>query len=335
MVRPKNETGHLFFSITKICETHIEQTQKKAEETLEFKGTKPRKTFHFKSPIQIKEDCMIGLKSLEVYNFIFNITERNNKFEPYKFADSKSGNVSYGKVRDEIKRDLDISDITATDLQDGILAPINIEEYREQVTKRMKDDGYMKFLAGYIRSIFQDFEKFLRTEVDFVEDDVRLIIDRFDEYNSSFITYELQPGIYTFKDVSEVLFNILQPEYPGPSNVIVIEFDDISMTNKLVVRDGVIAKRFNEKLFFSTVLGFTPHWDYKHFNEYISQTIVNSRSTNKIHLKFECTNGSKINGVQQPILYSLVLDKPAGYKVISEPETIHYKKKQINLFWIL
>ena len=29
---------------------------------------------------------------------------------------------------------------------------------------------------------------------------------------------------------------------------------------------------------------------------------------------------------RQPILYGFVLDKPAGYEVFSEPETIHYKK---------
>ena len=34
---------------------------------------------------------------------------------------------------------MEITDITATDLQDDIIGPIIIEEYREQVTKRMKD----------------------------------------------------------------------------------------------------------------------------------------------------------------------------------------------------
>ena len=32
------------------------------------------------------------------------------------------------------------------------------------------------------------------------------------------------------------------------------------------------------------------------------------------------------DGVRQPILFSFVLDKPSGYKVFCEPETIHYKK---------
>ena len=79
-----------------------------------------------------------------------------------------TGCVSYRKVRDEIERDLDISDITVADLQDEIKALNIIEEYREQVTKRMKDIGYKNIVAGFIRSIFQDFESYLRTEVDLV-----------------------------------------------------------------------------------------------------------------------------------------------------------------------
>ena len=63
-------------------------------------------------------------------------------------------------------------------------------------------------MAGYISSKFEDFESYLRTEVDLVEDDIKLVLG---EYNSSFITYELTPGISTFKELSEALLRILQP----------------------------------------------------------------------------------------------------------------------------
>ena len=85
MIRPKNETENLLLSITKNCETLIEQTHRKEEETLEFELIKPKETFHFNPPIQINGNWMIGLTDLEVYNSIFNITEENNKFELYKF----------------------------------------------------------------------------------------------------------------------------------------------------------------------------------------------------------------------------------------------------------
>ena len=323
MIQPKSQTEDLLLSITKNCETPIQQTHRKPEETLEFKMIKPIETFHFNPPIQVKEDWMLGLVDLEVYNSIFNITAENNKFQLYKFPDEKAGGVTYEKVRDEIEKDLDFEDITAEDLQDDIIAPIIIEEYKKQVTKRMKDDKYMFILNLYVNSVFQDFESYLRTEVDLVEDDIKLVLD---EYNSSFITYELQPGIYTFKDISEALYNILQSEYPGPGNVIDVEYDDITMKTKLVVRYGILAIRFDEKSFFSTTLGFTSGWDYKSYNKYTSQKIVNLGSTNKINLKCDVINGSIVDGFRKPILYSFVLDKLPGYKVFSEPETIHYKK---------
>ena len=54
MVRPKNETEDLLLSITKNCEILNEQTPRKAEETLELKKTKPKKTLHFNPLIQIE-----------------------------------------------------------------------------------------------------------------------------------------------------------------------------------------------------------------------------------------------------------------------------------------
>ena len=161
IIRPKNETENLLLSITKNCETLIEQTHTKSQETLEFKMIKPKETFHFKPSIQIQGHWMNGLTDLEVYNSIFNITEENNKFKLYKFPDEKSGGVTYEKVRDEIERDRDIEDITAEDLQDEILGPIIIKEYNEQVTKIMNDEQYMNILTFYTRLFFKISKVFL------------------------------------------------------------------------------------------------------------------------------------------------------------------------------
>ena len=43
-------------------------------------------------------------------------------------------------------------------------------------------------------------------------------------------------------------------------------------------------------------------------------------------MKCDAIHGSVVDGVRQPILHSFILDKPPGYKVFCEPETIHYKK---------
>ena len=253
MIKPKSEIEDLLLSITKNCEKLVEQTHRKPQEILQFKMLKPRETFHFNPPIQVKGDWMIGLTDLEVYNSIFNITEENNKFDLYKFPDEKAGGISYIKVRDEIEKDLDIEDITATDLQDDIIGPIIIEEYKEQVTKRMKDEQYMNILAICTSSVFQDFESFLRTQFDLVEDDIKLVLE---EYNSSFITYELEPGIYNYREISEALFCILKLEYPSSDTEILIKLVEIARKTKLVVKSCIIAIRFDEKSFFSTIFGF-------------------------------------------------------------------------------
>ena len=43
-------------------------------------------------------------------------------------------------------------------------------------------------------------------------------------------------------------------------------------------------------------------------------------------MKCDVIDGSVVNGSRQPILYSFVLHQKPGYKVFSEPKTIHYKK---------
>ena len=111
-----------------------------------------------------------------------------------------------------------------------------------------------------------------------IEDDIRLVLD---ESVFIFITHELEPGFYTFKDLSQALLRILQPEYEGYHNAIDNEFDDITMKTKLVVRAGFTAVRFDEKSFFSTILGVNHGWDYKHYIEYVSQTNKNLSSTKK------------------------------------------------------
>ena len=157
----------------------------------------------------------------------------------------------------------------------------------------MKSDKYMNILAGYTTSsIFQEFESYLRTEVDLVVDDIGLVLD---EYNSSFITYELPPGIDIFKDLSEFLALNIQREN-DPSHSINIEVDDITMKTKLVVRSSIVAIRFDEKSFFSTILGFNAHWDYKHYSEYISQKNINLSTVNKIYLKCDVIDGSVVDG---------------------------------------
>ena len=128
MITPKNETENLFLSITKNCETLIEQTHRKPEETLEFKMDISRETLHFSQPIQIQGDWMIGLTNLELYNSIFNITEENNKFEIYRDTPTK---FQFLELKDELEGILNIPHITREHLLDDETASRIIDEYHK------------------------------------------------------------------------------------------------------------------------------------------------------------------------------------------------------------
>ena len=55
MIQPKNKTEDPLLWQSNICETLTKQTHRKAEETLHFKKTKSRETFHFNPPFEVKK----------------------------------------------------------------------------------------------------------------------------------------------------------------------------------------------------------------------------------------------------------------------------------------
>ena len=327
MIRPKNETEDLLLSITKNCETLIEQTHRKPELTLEFKMTKPKEIFHFKPPIQIKEDWVLGLIDLEVYNSIYNITKENNKIELYT---DNLDEFSFEELKHEVEEILNVPNITDSHLEDETVAPRIIETYWKLRSDKSSHDGYIILLMGYARSPFRDFESYLRIVIGLEEDNIQLILK---QYNEKFTTYELDPGNYTIEDLQKAVYPLGDHE-----GTLQIEYDDLNKKVKLILtRFGSTfgTLRFDKKSFFHTLLKFETFWDYKPTNAihadspgvYTSdKLILNLNTIDKIHLKCDCIDGSIQDGVRQPILFSFVLDKPAGYKVFCQPETIHYKK---------
>ena len=184
-------------------------------------------------------------------------------------------------------------------------------------------------LLAYAKSPFRDFETDLRIVVRLDEEDIQLFLK---EYSSLFITYELPPGTYSIQDILDTINT-----FSGHMETIQIKHDDISMKSEIILKyideqDILVlgTLKFDKRSFFHTLLGFVPYWDYKSPGVYTSDKILNLNTTNKIQLKCDVNDGCVVDGVRQPILYSFVLDKKPGYKIFSEPETIHYKK--INKF---
>ena len=299
----------------------VEQTHRKPEETLEFKMTKPREIFHFKTPIHTKGEWMLGLVDLEVYHSIYNITKENNKFE--LFTDTFD-EFSFPELKDEVGEILNISNITDDHLEDETLALRIAETYWELRSDKTSHDGYTILLTGYANSSFRDFESYLRFIIDLKEDDIQLILE---QYSEKFVSYELDPANYNIEDLRKAVYHLGDHE-----GTLQIKYDGL---NKKVKLKAFETLRFDKKSFFHTLLGFTPYWDYKPTNDihadapgiYTSdKVILNLNTINRIHLKCDIIDGSIQDGVRQPILFSFALDKPSGYKIFCHPETIHYKK---------
>ena len=59
----------------------VENTLSKPRETLEFKMNKQKESFSFDIPLELPENWTMGVTSLEVYNTVYNLTEKNNKLK--------------------------------------------------------------------------------------------------------------------------------------------------------------------------------------------------------------------------------------------------------------
>ena len=140
--------------------------------------------------------------------------------------------------------------------------------------------------------------------------------------------YSLNPGTYEVIDLNTTLKHIL------PDNVkINIAIDDIRLKSNLKNIQTLI---FTEKSFFYTILGFTqsrsyPLEDIDGFYQlvaglYKSDKPINITGIDKVHLKCDCIQGSIVNGIREPILYSFALNSPPAHKIYKEPRIKLFKK---------
>ena len=131
-----------------------------------------------------------------------------------------------------------------------------------------------------------------------------------------------------------LFYNIL------PDNVkLSITIDDIRLKFNSKKNQTYI---FTKKSFFYTILGFTESHsgilgDIEGFipekpGSYKSDKPVNITGIDKIHLKCDCIQGSIINGIREPNLYSFALDQPPSHKIYKEPRIKLFKKINKHVF---
>ena len=79
---------------------------------------------------------------------------------------------------------------------------------------------------NYNRSLFREIENYVRSVVGLDEADIHLILS---QYILDLVINGIPRGIYTIKDLLEVVYNMRVPE-----GTLQIEYDDISMNAKFV-----------------------------------------------------------------------------------------------------
>ena len=306
--------NELLLLIKKHTDTLIQQTKTKPQETLEFKMNKQMQTFSFNPPINLLEEgkWLLAVSSFECTNSVFNITNENNSFSI--IVPGHYETESAEKTINELNKLLELRS------QNGI------ELHVEQVRKKgliLINDYSLSSLGMFKDEILADLKN---AKFDDLEDMVYRFQLTYDEImgvlDSKYIPtkrtgYSLKPGIYEVVDLNNALKYIL------PDNVKVnITIDDIKLKSNLNTNQTLI---FTERSFFYTILGFTQSRSYplddidSHYQiiagSYKSDKPINITGIDKIHLKCDCIQGSIVNGIREPILYSFALSSPPGHKI--------------------
>ena len=317
--------NELLLLIKKHTDTLIEQTKTKPQETLEFKMNKQMQNFSFNPPINLLEEgkWLLAVSSFECTNSVFNITDENNSFSI--IIPGHYQNKSDEKTIDELKKLLELRS------ENGI------ELHVEQVSKKgliLINDFSLSSLGMFKDEILEELKNVKYNDLEDLVYRFKLTYDEImDILDLKYIPtkrtgYSIEPNIYNVVDLNKTLKNIL------PDNVkINISIDERKYKTDLEINQTLI---FTKKSFFYTILVFTqshqgPLNDIEGFyqilpDSYKSDKPINITGIDKVHLKCDCIDGSIVNGVREPILYSFALDQPPGHKIYKEPKVKLFKK---------
>ena len=317
--------NELLLLIKKHTDTLIQQTRTKPQETLEFKMNKQRQIYSFNPPINLIEEdkWLLAVSSFECTNSVFNITNENNSFSiiipgHYETEFAKQVIIDLNKLLELKSIELHVEEVRKR----GNIIKIGDKEYKlsdfdnqkYEIIEELKKVGYndLKDLVYRMRLSYNEIMNIL---------DLKYI-------PTKKTGYSLNHGVYEVADLNITLNHIL------PNNIKVnITIDDIRLKSNLKINQTLI---FTERSFFYTILGFTQSRSYplddidSHYQiiagSYKSDRPINITGIDKIHLKCDCIQGSIVNGIREPILYSFALSSPPGHKIYKEPRVKLFKK---------
>ena len=156
MIRPKNETEGLLFSITKNWESLLNELIRNHNKHLNLSSTNQGKLSHSNHLLfRLDSKWMIVLTSLEVKKSICIVTEGIRKFEQnFDIFDE----FSFTEVKDEFEEIFGLSENSHEHLQDKISGPRIIRANKNLSSEKRQTDGYYMLLLGYVLPPFQYFQ---------------------------------------------------------------------------------------------------------------------------------------------------------------------------------
>ena len=263
----------LLLSIAKSNQEIVGNTHSKPQETLEFKMNKQKESFSFDVLLILNEKWMMGVTSLEVYNTVYNITEKNNKLEILLTKQQLEEHRVDTELVPKIKDLYETSD----------------DKFIEK-TNTLITNSYTKKKKKLTRKDFNQLKELIEV---FNYPDQQIHIPDFEIEHDSF-GIQLTPGAYELVDINASVKQIInESDYDFEFNIIP---DTISMKSVLTTSNPI---HFYSEL--NKVLGFTQR-EYPS-GTHTSEKPVMITTTDKVHLKCDCVDGSIVNGIREQILF--------------------------------
>ena len=155
MTKPNKKQKTYYFQLLKTVKRLLKNLK---EETLEYKITKPREIFSLNPPISIEGSWMRRLTSLDLYNFIFIITGKNNKFE---LCTDTFDHFSFAELNDELEEIVSNPNNAPKHLQHETIEPSIVEAFEKLTSENSSTDGYLILSMGVLHLHFENLKVIL------------------------------------------------------------------------------------------------------------------------------------------------------------------------------
>jgi len=141
------------------------------------------------------------------------------------------------------------------------------------------------------------------------------------EYDGKIFEIIFPTGAYEIQTINDYIQKQLDKN--KHSEAFNIKANNITMKCIIHIEKSNLKINFNHNQSLNKLLGFK--WGIiEGIGEHEGENIVDILSVNSILVNCDIIEGSYLNGVQEPVLYSFFPDVPPGYKMNEKPNTVVY-----------